>query len=66
MYRISDTQIDFILNDIRARGVEMESLQQNLLDHICYIIKTRPKKTETSRCSINKPLAHFTKNICGR
>ncbi|MES2131563.1 MAG: hypothetical protein V4506_04380 [Bacteroidota bacterium] len=39
MYRISDQQIDFILNDISARGVEMESLQQNLLDHICCIIE---------------------------
>ena len=41
MYNLSDTQIDFILNDIRARGVEMESLQQNLLDHICCIIENK-------------------------
>ena len=39
MYRISDQQIDYILNDFRARGVEMESLQENLLDHICCIIE---------------------------
>lgn len=39
MYKITDTQIDHILNDISARGVEMESLQQNLLDHICCIIE---------------------------
>ncbi|MDX2172516.1 MAG: hypothetical protein SFY56_05305 [Bacteroidota bacterium] len=39
MYCLSDKQIDFILNDICARGVEMESLQQNLLDHICCIIE---------------------------
>jgi hypothetical protein len=39
MYQISDQQIDFILSDISARGVEMESLQQNLLDHICCIIE---------------------------
>src|ERR1700740_3220546 len=39
MSRLSDEQIDFILNDIGARGVEMESLQQNLLDHICCIIE---------------------------
>lgn len=39
MYRISEQQIDFILSDISARGVEMESLQQNLLDHICCIIE---------------------------
>lgn len=39
MYCISDAQIDFILDDISARGVGMESLQQNLLDHICCIIE---------------------------
>lgn len=39
MYRISEAQIDFILDDISARGVKMESLQQNLLDHVCCIIE---------------------------
>lgn len=39
MYQLSDQQIDYILNDISARGVEMESLQENLLDHICCIIE---------------------------
>lgn len=39
MYCISEKQIDFILNDISARGIEMVSLQQNLLDHICCIIE---------------------------
>lgn len=39
MYRITDQQVDFILDDIRRRGVEMEDLQYNLLDHICCIIE---------------------------
>lgn len=39
MYCISETQIDFILDDIRARGIGIESLQQNLLDHICCVIE---------------------------
>ncbi len=39
MYRISDQQIDYIISDIGARGVEMESLQQNLVDHVCCIIE---------------------------
>ncbi|HMT27683.1 MAG TPA: hypothetical protein PKD91_00245 [Bacteroidia bacterium] len=41
MYHLSDQQIDYILNDIRARGVEMESLQQDLLDHICCIVENK-------------------------
>lgn len=39
MYCINETQIDFILDDIRARGIGIESLQQNLLDHICCVIE---------------------------
>lgn len=39
MYCITDEQIDYILNDIRRNGVDMEDLQLNLLDHICCIIE---------------------------
>jgi hypothetical protein len=39
MYSISDQQIDFILHDLGANGIETESLQQDLLDHICIIIE---------------------------
>jgi len=39
MYPLSEEQIDFICRDIQARGVEMESLQQDLLDHVCCIIE---------------------------
>ncbi len=39
MYLLTDAQIDFTLNDIRAHGVETEILQQILLDHICCIIE---------------------------
>lgn len=39
MYCINDKQIDFILNDIRRNGIELEDLQLNLLDHICCIIE---------------------------
>ena len=39
MYALSEKQIDFILNDIKIRGVEMEDLQLNLLDHVCCIIE---------------------------
>jgi hypothetical protein len=45
MYCLNDKQIDFILNDIRARGVEMEDLQYNLLDHVCCIIEQNLEET---------------------
>src|SRR5579859_3162282 len=39
MYHLTDQQIDFILDDIRAEGITMEDLQQNLLDHACILIE---------------------------
>lgn len=44
MYQISEQQIEYILNDIRRNGVEMEDLQLNLLDHICCIIEQNLKE----------------------
>ncbi|HWK02749.1 MAG TPA: hypothetical protein VNS58_03920 [Puia sp.] len=41
MYTISDQQIDFILNDLHERGITLESLRQNLLDHICILIEEK-------------------------
>jgi len=40
MYQLSDQQLDWILDDIRRRGIETEDLQVNLLDHICCIIES--------------------------
>ena len=39
MYLISEEQIDYIINDISARGVKMEGLQQSILDHVCCLIE---------------------------
>lgn len=39
MYTLSDQQIDFISNDISARGIAMVSLQHDLLDHVCCVIE---------------------------
>jgi hypothetical protein len=39
MYSISDKQIDFILYDLSVNGIQTESLQYDLLDHICIIIE---------------------------
>jgi hypothetical protein len=44
MYSLTNQQIDFIANDIRRRGIEIESLQDNLLDHICILIENHLKE----------------------
>ncbi|MNV16434.1 hypothetical protein D3C71_1071970 [compost metagenome] len=46
MVRISDEQVDFILHEIEARGVTIEDLQWNLLDHMCCIIEDEMSETD--------------------
>ncbi len=44
MYSLNEQQLDFILADVKARGVRLEGLQYELLDHICVIIEQRLEK----------------------
>jgi hypothetical protein len=46
MVRVSDEQVDFILREIEARGVTIEDLQYNLLDHMCCIIENEMSETD--------------------
>jgi hypothetical protein len=39
MYCLSDQQMEYIQKDIINHGIAIESLQHNLLDHICIIIE---------------------------
>lgn len=61
MYCISEKQIDFILDDISARGIEMESLQQNLLDHVCCIIEQNLDKDGDFESFYSTVIATFYK-----
>lgn len=62
MYCINDKQIDYILNDIRARGVEMEDLQYNLLDHICCLIEQNLEENGDFESFYKKTIPKFYKH----
>ena len=46
MVKLTDDQVDYILDDIKANGVVLEDLQHNLLDHICCIIENEMLECE--------------------
>lgn len=46
MYQITEKQIDYILDDIRRNGIQMEDLQLNLLDHICCLVEYNLKEED--------------------
>lgn len=62
MYRVSDEQIEFILNDIKQRGVEMEDLQLNLLDHICCILENENIDNNNFETTYQKVIKQFFKH----
>lgn len=62
MYQLSEQQIDYIFNDISARGVEMESLQQNLLDHVCCIIENNLEENGDFESFYQKTIKTFYKD----
>lgn len=62
MYRVSDEQIEFILNDIKKRGVEMEDLQLNLLDHICCILEQELTEEQNFETTYQKVIKQFFKH----
>ncbi len=39
MYNVTSEQVDFILDDIGKRGVKIEDVKLNILDHVCCIIE---------------------------
>jgi hypothetical protein len=47
MPQLTDQQIDFIINDIRARGVMMESLHDDLVDHVCCVLERLPEESSS-------------------
>src|SRR6185312_218924 len=61
MYNISDEQIEYILSDIKTRGVEMEDLQLNLLDHVCCIIEQNLEGNGDFRAFYLKTINSFFK-----
>jgi hypothetical protein len=61
MYCISEAQIEYILNDIRRNGVEMEDLQLNLLDHICCIVEQGLKEDDDFERFYQQTIRQFYK-----
>ena len=65
MYSLNEQQIDFILGDINARGIRLESLQYDLLDHICVIIEQQLEKEEDfEQCYLQTIRTFYRNELC--
>lgn len=62
MFRINESHIDFILDDLRANGVELEDLRVDLLDHICCIVESEMDENEDFYSFYASIIPRFYKN----
>ena len=46
MYKVTDEQVDFIADEIRKRGITLDDLLWNLVDHVCCIIEQEMSETD--------------------
>ena len=65
MYSLNEQQIDFILSDIHARGIRLESLQYDLLDHVCVIVEqTLEKEEDFEQCYLQTIRTFYRNELC--
>jgi len=62
MYQLNDKEIEFIAADIKNRGIEMEDLHNNILDHVCCMIENNLEENGDFEKFYSNTIAKFYKN----
>ena len=62
MYNLSEEEIDFILDDLRAKGIENDDLRDSLLDHICIILEQEMSENDDFKEHYSEILPRFFKD----
>jgi len=65
MHKVTDSQVDFILNDIEERGVKTEDVRYNILDHVCCIIENEMDSEMNFNEFYRKTIARFYQKELG-
>ena len=65
MYRVTDEQVDFILEDIAKRGVTTEDVKYNILDHVCCIIENEMSEEMNFHEFYRQTIARFYRKELG-
>ena len=59
MATLTDEQVDFVARVIKANGIRLEDLQDNLLDHICILVEQRLEQGGTFEDVLAKVFRSF-------
>lgn len=59
MPQLSELQIAFVSEEIKQRGVQLQGLHEDLLDHICTAIEARMEQNESFESAFDKTIVLF-------
>jgi len=59
MHKLSDEQVDFIMDDIERQGIVTEDVKYNILDHVCCIIENKMPSCENFYTFYKNTIARF-------
>jgi len=59
MFKVTDKHIDFILSDLKRKGIVLKDLQENIVDHICCITETELSESGDFEAHYEKIIPRF-------
>jgi hypothetical protein len=62
MFELNDDHIEFILADIKSRGITLENVQMNLLDHVCILMEQNLSAEEDFDSFYEQTIRRFYRN----
>jgi len=61
MYSLTEQQLEFIAKDISARGIKLENLHGDILDHVCCIVEEEYTGEESFEVFYERTISRFYK-----
>ncbi|PHS07382.1 MAG: hypothetical protein COA88_08595 [Kordia sp.] len=59
MFKVTDEHIDFIISDLKRKGIVLKDLQENIVDHVCCLTETELPESGNFEAYYEKIIARF-------
>ena len=59
MFKVTDEHIDFIIADLKSKGIVLKDLQENIVDHVCCLAETELSESGNFEAHYEKIIPRF-------
>jgi len=59
MFKVTDEHIDFIISDLKRKGIVLKDLQENIIDHVCCLTEAELSENENFEAHYEKIIPRF-------